>query len=94
MESVELQMPFDETYLPALSIPVNDCQRFSTRPLSWLRYVASTIYGGGGGDISTSRDGAAVNYGQADVQAGIYYYVSRGESFWYPRNPSSLLTLG
>jgi hypothetical protein len=55
MENVELQIPFDEIYRPALSIPVNECQRFSTRPLSWLHYVTSTIYGGGEGDTITVK---------------------------------------
>jgi len=81
MENVELQMPFDETSQLVLSIPVGDCRRFSTRPLSWLRYVASTIYDGGHGDISNSRGGPAVNYDQADIQPGTYHYISQSQSF-------------
>ena len=75
-------MLFDETYRPVLSIPINDCQRFSARPLSWLRYVASTIYGGEG-DISTCPDGGpVVDYNRAGIESGIYYYIT--ESVLFP----------
>jgi len=87
-EDVQLWMQFDGRYRLALSIPVNDCQRFSTRPLAWLRYVAFTIYGNEG-DVSTLRSGPAVDYNQADIGPGAYYYVSEaGESFWHPNYPS------
>jgi len=66
-------MPIDETSQLMLSIPVNDYRRSSARPLSWLRYVASTIYAGGEGDISTSHGGPAVNYDQAHMEPGTYH---------------------
>ena len=86
--NVELWLQLDGKYWHVLSIPVNDCQRFSTRPLCWLRYVAFTIYGSEG-DISIIRRGAAVDYNQANIQSGPYYYVSQaGESFRGPSHPS------
>ena len=87
--NVKLWLKFNGRYRIALSIPVVDCQRFSTRPLCWLRYVAFTIYGNEG-HISTVRRGAAVDYNQANIQSGAsYYYVSpAGKSFRRPSHPS------
>ncbi|KAF5381750.1 hypothetical protein D9615_005440 [Tricholomella constricta] len=63
--NVELWMPFDGhgVHQPVLSIPVNDCQRFSLKPLSWLRYLGFTIYGNEG-HISTVPGGLEVDYNQ------------------------------
>ncbi|KAF8325714.1 hypothetical protein F5887DRAFT_901102 [Amanita rubescens] len=66
---VELQMPIDGEYQPALSIPVETCQCFSLHPLKWLRYVGFTIYGTKG-HISRSASGlAVVQYSEVDIQA-------------------------
>ncbi|KIL55307.1 hypothetical protein M378DRAFT_188679 [Amanita muscaria Koide BX008] len=70
---VELQMPIDGEYQPALSIPVETCQRFSVHPLRWLRYVGFTI--GTEGHISQSAAGPVVRYSEVDIQAGVYYYI-------------------
>ena len=85
---VELQMPIDGEYQPALSMPVKMCQRFSVRPLSWLRYVGFTIYGTEG-HISRSAAGPAVRCSEVDIQAGIYYYVpdSQGKSYFDVQGP-------
>ncbi|KAF8960923.1 hypothetical protein BDZ97DRAFT_1940255 [Flammula alnicola] len=74
--NVELWMPFNDIYRPALSIPVDTCQRFSVHPLTWLRYLGFTIYGNEG-HISTLPGGPEVEYYQADIPPGIYYYVSQ-----------------
>ena len=81
--TVELQMPIDDIYQPALSIPVDMCQRFSLHPLTWLRYLGFIIYGTEG-HISTAPGGPEVDYYQADIKPGIYYYVSpaQGESYF------------
>ena len=78
--NVELWMFFDGIYQPALSIPVDTCQQFlEHHPLTWLRYLGYTIYSNEG-HISTLPDGPEVEYYQADIPPGIYYYVSQGES--------------
>ncbi|KAF8960929.1 hypothetical protein BDZ97DRAFT_2035202 [Flammula alnicola] len=64
--NVELWMPFNGTYRPALIIPVGECQRFSVHPLTWLRYLGFTIYGNEG-HISTLPGGPEVEYYQADI---------------------------
>jgi len=85
---VELQMPIDGEYQPALSIPVETCQRFSVHPYKWLRYVGITIYGTKG-HISRSAAGPVVQYSEVDIQAGVYYYIpdSQGKSY---KDPSML----
>ncbi|KAF8322879.1 hypothetical protein F5887DRAFT_1166089 [Amanita rubescens] len=74
--TVELRMLIDGIYQPALSIPVDKCQLFSLHPLTWLRYLGFTIYGTEG-HISTAPGGQEVDYYQADMKPGIYYYVSQ-----------------
>ena len=86
---VELQMPIDGEYQPALSIPVETCQRFSVHPLRWLRYVGFTIYGTEG-HISRSAAGPqVVRYSEVDIQAGVYYYIpdSQGKSYFGVQGP-------
>jgi hypothetical protein len=81
--TVELWMPLDDAYQHALSIPVQMCQRFSLHPLSWLRYVAFTIYGAEG-HISRSPTGRVVLYSAVNIQAGDYYYIpdTGGKSYF------------
>jgi hypothetical protein len=93
---VELQMQIDGEYQPALSIPVETCQRFSVHPLSWLRYVGFTIYGTEG-HISRSIIGPVVQYSLVDIQAGVYYYIPNDQGKSYsaskdPLNERSMLT--
>lgn len=79
--TANLHMKFDNIYQLALSIPVEDCQRFSIHPLTWLRYLAFTI-SGCEGIISSQPDGAEVQYYEADIQSGNYYYISQGTSYF------------
>jgi hypothetical protein len=77
MASVELHMRINDAYMPVLSIPVTDCNRFSLRPLSWLRFLGYCIYGRMG-NISSTPDGPPIDY-QMAVQAGArYYFTSPG----------------
>jgi len=78
--NVELWIRFDDTYQPALSIPVDACQRFSVHPLTWLRYVGFTIYGSEG--YISVPGGPEVDYYQAAIQPGICHYVSQGKSYF------------
>ena len=79
--TVELQVSIDGIYQPELSIPADNCQRFSLHPLTWLCYLGFTIYGTKG-HISTVPGGPEVDYYQADIQPGSYYYVSQGKSYF------------
>jgi hypothetical protein len=77
---VQLWLPFNK-YRLALSIPFDECQRFSFHPLAWLRYVAYTIYGREG-HLSMSANGPMVDCHAAIMQPTKYYYVSQGESYF------------
>ena len=72
MASVTLHMWINDTNMPVLAIPVNDCNRFSSKPLSWLRFLGYCIYGCVG-NISSTPDGPPINY-QMAVQAGAHYH--------------------
>ena len=87
---VKLWLFFNDGYQPALSIPVDTCQRFSIHPLTWLRYLGYTVYGNKG-YISTSPDGTEVEDYYADIVPGNYYYVSQGESHFSIPQPVSHL---
>jgi hypothetical protein len=86
--NVELWINVDDVYHPALSVAVDTCELFSLHPLTWLRYLGFTICGNEG-RISTLPDGVEVDYYQANIQPGVYYYVSQGESFRHARTPRS-----
>ena len=79
-------MPIDGIYQPALSIPADVCQLFSLHPLAWLRYLGFTIHGTKG-HISTAPGGPEVDYYQADIQPGIYYYVSQDKPYFVVQAP-------
>ena len=86
---VELRMPIDGEYQPALSIPVETCQRFSVYPLKWLRYVGFTIYGTEGHISRSTAAVPVVQYSEVDIQAGVYYYIpdSQGKSYFGAQGP-------
>jgi len=74
---VELHIQINDAYMPVLSIPVPDCNRFSLKPLSWLRFLGYCIYGQIG-DLSSDPDGSPIDY-QMAVEAGAnYYFTSPG----------------
>ena len=80
--TANLWMKFDNTYQRALSIPIEECRRFAVHPLTWLRYVAFTIYGREG-VISSQPNGNEVQYYEPDIQPGDYYYIAQGKSYFY-----------
>ena len=74
---IELRVQIGNAYIPVLSIPVDDCNRFALKPLRWLRFLGYTIYGNQG-HISATADGPPVDY-QAGVEEGaLYYFTSAG----------------
>ena len=78
MASIQLLIQIDNTWMPAFSIPVADCNRFSLRPLKWLRFLGYAIYGRIG-DIYTRPGGRPINY-QLAVHAGArYFFISEGK---------------
>ena len=78
--NIELRMKVNGIYHHVLSIPVTACQRFSVQPLTWLRYLGFIIQGNEG-YISATPNGPEVNYYQANIQPGDYYYIAQGESY-------------
>jgi hypothetical protein len=49
--SIQLVVNIDNAWIPVLTIPVVECDRFAGKPLKWLRLLGYMIYGQG--DIST-----------------------------------------
>jgi len=78
MASIDLYIGIDNAYIPVLSIPVDDCNRFALKPLRWLRFLGYAIYGNHG-HISTTADGPPVDYESAIGEAH-YYFASAGTS--------------
>ena len=77
MDSITLHLKINDDYLPILSIPISECNRFALRPLKWLRFLGYTLYGREG-DICLSPEDppVPVDY-QSSIQAGTqYFYVS------------------
>ncbi|KDQ56787.1 hypothetical protein JAAARDRAFT_301400 [Jaapia argillacea MUCL 33604] len=75
MVDIYLKVENDPPVL-ALSIPLNDIQRLSLRPLKWLRYITFAVCGARG-DLSTTPDSPAVDYDSVhhlDPVAEAYYY--------------------
>ena len=74
MASIELhiQIDLDNAYIPVLSIPIDDCNRFALKPLCWLRFLGYAIYGSHR-HISASADGPPVDY-QLAIEGGSHYY--------------------
>jgi hypothetical protein len=59
---------------------VSDCNRFSIRPLKWLRFLGYAIYGCDG-HIHARIDGRPVNYNLAVRGGAEYYFISSGTRF-------------
>jgi hypothetical protein len=88
--ATELWIQIDDTWIPILSIPTNQFDRFTLHPLKWLRFLDFIIYGREG-ILRTHCDGPEVdNYdiGTSQLQEG-YYFFSAGKLSSFC--PSSLL---
>jgi len=77
MTSIELHIRIDNAYIPVLSIPFDDCNRFALKPLRWLRFIGYTIYGNQG-HISAAADGPPVDYESAIEGGARFYFTSAG----------------
>ena len=67
--------------VPFLSIPLNDVERLSIRPLKWLQFVAFTICGARG-HLSLTPGGPPVAYDTASFADIVesYYYTASGKT--------------
>ena len=77
MTCIELLIRINNTFIPVLTIPIDDCNRFALKPLCWLRFLGYTIYGSPG-HISTAPDGLPVDYRLAVRGGDHYYFTSPG----------------
>lgn len=79
MTSITLHMRINENsgFIPVLSIPVDECNRFALRPLKWLRFLGYTIYGRIG-HISAAPHGPPMDYQLAIEGGAHYYFISSG----------------
>jgi hypothetical protein len=78
---VDIHLRIDNSQVLALSIPFNDIQRLSIRPLKWLRFVTFTVCGACG-DLSATPDGPAVDYDSIALGSEDYYYTPQGDASW------------
>jgi hypothetical protein len=81
MPQTQLWFHLPDGWIPLLSIPKEELPKFSTRPLKWLRYLGSTIYGREG-ILKEAQDGPEVeDYAIKDTGTLLadYYYQSTGE---------------
>lgn len=79
MTSIELYICINETFIPVLLISIEDCNRFAVNPLSRLRFLGYTFYGGEG-HISAAANSAPVNY-QSAIEGGVHYYFTSSGLF-------------
>ena len=73
-DPVKLNIRIGNSYIPVLSIPVDDCRRFALRLRSRLTFLRYTI-SGARGHISATPSGNEVDY-RLDVNEGEQYYFS------------------
>ena len=76
---VNILLTINGTQIVLLSIPIDDIQRLTLRPLKWLRFVTFAVCGACG-DLSETPNGPVVNYDMTSFAlAPNYYYVPYGE---------------
>lgn len=84
---VNIHLKFNDQDIHMLSIPLNDIQRLSVRPLKWLRFVTFTVCGVQG-DLSETPNGCPVNYDTslaAIIDTKNYYYTPQGNIHAIPK---------
>jgi hypothetical protein len=91
---VEVWLEIDNTYRRALTIPFGTCTHFAFFPLAWLCHLGFTICGTVG-HISDTQNGQEIDCrpNAPVIQAGIYYYITGGESYFGIIGPLSPLLL-
>lgn len=78
MTTVDIYLPIESTaeWIRALSIPRECIERFTLRPLMWLRFVTFAVCGAKG-HISATQGGEIVDYENTAFNnlANKYYYI-------------------
>jgi hypothetical protein len=77
--TTELYLRVNGSWRSILTIPNDDFNRFTTRPLAWLRFLGYAIYGRDG-LLKTRPNGPELNSDNTNV-ADLnrrYYYISPG----------------
>ena len=79
MVNIHLKREQNDEYMLALSIPLEDIQRLSIRPLKWLRFVTFAVCGVTG-ELSPTPNGPVIEYQNVgfDSLADEYYYKPDG----------------
>ena len=76
---VNVYLPIDNQQILALSIPLDDFERLSLRPVKWLRFLLFAICGVRG-DLATTPNGPPVDYDTSTLSnmAEAYYFIPQG----------------
>ncbi|PVF97565.1 hypothetical protein CPB86DRAFT_815433 [Serendipita vermifera] len=76
---IRLSLYLMDQWMPVLSIPREESVHYTTRPLKWLRYLGSRIYGREGILKGGPYDGEIEDYMIEDVNALLseYFYIRR-----------------
>ena len=97
MVNIHLKREQNDEYTLALSIPLEDIQRLSIRPLKWLRFVTFAVCGVTG-ELSLTQNGPSVDYQNIGFNslAENYYYKPDGmlhflESLAHPWSIASIM---
>ncbi|PVF97563.1 hypothetical protein CPB86DRAFT_785689 [Serendipita vermifera] len=79
--NIRLSLYLIDQWIPVLSIPREEFVHYTTRPLKWLRYLGSTIYGREGILKGGPNNTEIEEYTVEDVNALLseYFYYSTGE---------------
>ncbi|PVF97566.1 hypothetical protein CPB86DRAFT_815434 [Serendipita vermifera] len=77
---IRLWLHLNSEWIPIISIPREEFVKYTTRPLKWLRYVGSTVYGQEGILKGGPNDPEIGNYMAEGVYALLsdYFYYSAG----------------
>jgi hypothetical protein len=81
MSHTQLWFQLPGGWIPLVSIPREDFAKFSTKPLKWLRYLGSTIYGREG-ILKEAHDGPEIDEYTIEDTGGLlsdYFYQSTSE---------------
>ncbi|KAF8345348.1 hypothetical protein F5887DRAFT_1191862 [Amanita rubescens] len=84
---VNVYLRIKDRQVLALSIPFNDIERLSVRPVKWLRFVTFAICGVRG-HLSATPNGPPVDYDSISLEniAEAYYYTPEGDYHFVDHN--------
>ncbi|RDB23674.1 hypothetical protein Hypma_009451 [Hypsizygus marmoreus] len=79
MSNVQIYICIDSNWMPVLEMPITELGRLTTRPLKWLRFVTSVIYGQKGFLYLDSNGVGVSDYDSTTLQAS-YFFWAEGPS--------------